>query len=133
MSGVAGEVRLVFGAVLILPSFRQLQYQNKPGIILYLLPEYSEKPPTGTARLSTRGKAQNAWGPHDMPGNVDEWVEDWCGDSPSSSVTNPRRPGARSERVIRGCSYPIMAIFCDTPERGKSRPAPAPSIWASAC
>ena len=37
-----------------------------------------------------------------MHGNVWEWVEDWYGDYPSGSVTNPTGAASGSLRVFRG-------------------------------
>lgn len=37
-----------------------------------------------------------------MLGNVSEWVQDWHGDYPGGSVTDPTGPSSGTSRVYRG-------------------------------
>ena len=50
-------------------------------------------------------KVPNAWGLHDMLGNVEEWVGDRYGDYPGGSVTDPRGLGSGSSRAVRGGAW----------------------------
>ena len=57
-------------------------------------------------------KLPNAWGLYDMHGNVLEWCQDWYGDYPSGSVTDPSGATSGSYRVIRGGCWLYPAEGC---------------------
>ncbi len=50
-------------------------------------------------------KKANAWGLHDMHGNVWEWVIDWYGPYLSAAQRDPTGPTTGTDRVMRGGSF----------------------------
>ena len=65
----------------------------------------------------------NAWGLYDMHGNVCEWCQDWSGDYPKQSVTDPRGPEAGAICVLRGGSWGNEAANCRSAGRRGNDPS----------
>jgi len=68
------------------------------------------------------GKQANAWGFHDMHGNVWELCLDWYGDYPTTSAIDPQGPSSGDKRVKRGGSWAHPAVICRSANRHTSIP-----------
>lgn len=64
----------------------------------------------------------NAFGLHDMAGNVFEWVEDWYGPYDEKAAENPHGPEQGTARVIRGASWYSEAASLAPGNRFFNRP-----------
>lgn len=67
-------------------------------------------------------KQANAWGLHDMHGNVSEWCADWHGEYAGGSMIDPRGPGVGELRVVRGGSWVDTPSSCRSGYRHRLTP-----------
>jgi len=72
-------------------------------------------------------KKPNAWGLHDMLGNIYEWCSDWFGNySPDEAlVIDPQGPRVGSNKVIRGGYFGSLARYVRAAARNALGPSSA--------
>ena len=64
----------------------------------------------------------NAWGLHDMHGNVFEWCQDRYGDYQKEVMIDPQGSIGGEDRVLRGGSWYDLGRYCRAGERDKGSP-----------
>jgi len=112
---------LVSGGKFRLPTEAEWEYACRAGTTgpypgdLDAMAWYEKNSGSRTQRV--RQKQPNAWGLYDMHGNVWEWCQDWKGDYPSGSVTDPTGPSSGASRVLRGGCWYYVARYCRSSSR----------------
>jgi formylglycine-generating enzyme required for sulfatase activity/serine/threonine protein kinase len=120
MAKLNGKNLLPSGWKWSLPTEAQWEYACRAGTTtpdaeeLQRIAWYYDNSDSKTHPVGT--KAANAWGLHDMLGNVQEWCGDWYGDSLLGG-TDPIGASSGSYRVRRGSSWNLGLRDCRSTDR----------------
>ena len=109
-----------------LPTEAQWEYACRAGTTG---PFAGDLPDLAWIESNSEGKAHavktrkpNAWGLHDLHGNVWEWCRDWYGEYPATTVQDPTGPSAGNFRCYRGGSRIYGARRARSAIRGAMTP-----------
>jgi hypothetical protein len=109
-----------------LPTEAEWEYACRAGTKTYyhtgdFLPDGYRKSGKGVS-LKVGKATPNAWGFHDMHGNVEEWCHDWYGPYESASQTDPAGRADGDFKVTRGGSHSTELYYLRSANRLGSHP-----------
>jgi formylglycine-generating enzyme required for sulfatase activity len=121
--------RLREGIGYSLPTEAQWEYACRAGTTTAysfgatITPEQANFDDSGLNKTTDVGSyPANAWGFHDLHGNVWEWTADWRGNYPAGAVSDPAGTETGSKRVIRGGCWKNFGRFMRSAFRSRYAP-----------